>query len=333
LTQADVSILAGVPITFDGAILGTISAPQAGIQPDGTAVATFTAGNSPGTGQANATVDSGVVTAVITINQAPAVTNQPSDQAVCPGNGASFTTAASGTLGPGVQWQNSTDNGLTWANVTGATAATLAVPSVTSSQNGTEYRAVFTSVAGTATSNPAALTVNATPVAGSDTLGTGENIAVNALVAKLLANDSSPINGPLSISAVASPSTAGGTVVLNGASFTYTPAINFVGTDSFTYTLSDGRCTSQGTVSVIVSSSNSQTLNVISITVTGSSRILQFAGVFSTIYVVQWAPAADGTWTDFTDGTITAGSTGLITYTDTSSPVPAARFYRTRVGP
>jgi hypothetical protein len=50
LTQADVSILAGVPITFDGAILGTISAPQAGIQPDGTAVATFTAGNSPGTG-------------------------------------------------------------------------------------------------------------------------------------------------------------------------------------------------------------------------------------------------------------------------------------------
>jgi Big-like domain-containing protein/immunoglobulin I-set domain protein/polymorphic membrane protein len=333
LTQADVSVLAGVPITFGGAILGTISAPQAGIQPDGTAAATFTAGSSPGTGHANATVDSSSVSANITINQPPAVTTQPSNQAVCPGTAASFNAAASGTPAPGVQWQNSTDNGSTWANITGATAATLTVPGVTPSQNGNQYRAVFTSIAGIATSTPATLTVNATPVAGPDTLGTSENVGVNALVAKLLANDSSPINGPLTISAVTSPSTAGGTVALSGASFTYTPANNFVGTDSFTYTLSDGRCTSQGTVSLIVSPSNTQTLNVISITVTSSSRILQFAGIPSKTYVVQWAPEGDGPWTDFADGTLTAGTTGVITYTDTTSPAPATRFYRTRLGP
>lgn len=137
LTQADVSVLAGVPITFSGASLGTISAPQAGIQPDGTAVATFTAGSAPGTGQASATVDSGSVTAFITINQSPAVTTQPSNQSACTSTAASFSAAASGTPAPGVQWQNSTDSGSTWANITGATATTLTVPGVTSSETAT----------------------------------------------------------------------------------------------------------------------------------------------------------------------------------------------------
>jgi hypothetical protein len=333
LTQPDVSVLVGLPIIFDGAVLGAISSPQTTIQPAGTAVATFTAGNTPGTGQANATVDSGIATALITINQAPAVTTQPSDQAACPGSDASFVAAASGTPAPGVQWQISTDGGSTWANISGATSTTLTVPGVTPPQNGNQYRAVFSSVAGTATSNPATLTVNAPPVAVADTLGTVQNVSVNALNSKLLANDSSPISGPLSISAVTSPTTAGGTVSLNGSSVTYTPPSSFIGPDSFTYTLSDGRCTSQGTVNVTVSASSSQTLNVISIAVTASNRTIQFAGIPGRIYVVQWAPASSGPWTDFSDGTSTADATGLITYVDTTSPVPATRFYRTRVGP
>ena len=333
LSLSDVSVLSGLPITFDGALLGAISSPQATIQIDGTASATFTAGNSPGAGKANATVDNGVATATITINQTPAVTGQPSDQTVCPGTDASFTATASGAPIPGVQWQSSTNSGSTWSDISAATSTTLSVPGVKVSQNGTQYRAVFTSIAGTATSTPATLNVNAPPVAAADNLGTSQNVAVTGSTTKLLANDSSPIAGPLSVSAITNTSTGGGTVTLSGGSFTYTPANNFTGTDSFTYTLSDGRCTAQGTVNVIVSAASGQTLNVVSITVTSSNRTIQFAGIPSKTYVVQWAVTSSGPWADFSDGTIAADPTGLITYTDSTSPVPATRFYRTRVGP
>ena len=47
----------------------------------------------------------------LTVNSAPAVTLQPANQSVTAGNTATFTTAASGSPTPTVQWQVSTDNG------------------------------------------------------------------------------------------------------------------------------------------------------------------------------------------------------------------------------
>ena len=56
----------------------------------------------------------------------------------------------------------------------------------------------------------------------------------------VLANDTDPNNLPLTAVLVAEP--AHGTLALNGdGSFTYTPAANFIGTDSFTYQASDGQ--------------------------------------------------------------------------------------------
>jgi hypothetical protein len=164
-------------------------------------------------------------------------------------------------------------------------------------------------------------------------LGTIEGVPVNAPVPKLLANDTSPIGGSLSIIGVTSPSAAHGTVVLNGQFITYTPPAGFFGSDSVTYTLSDTRCTGQGTVNVTVTSTNAPSLNKISVTLTLTGRVVVFAGVPGITYVVQWEASAAGPWTDFADGTLAAGSTGLIQYTDSTSPVPSARFYRTRVGP
>jgi hypothetical protein len=333
LTPTNVSALIGLPITFDSAVLGALSSAQAVIQSDGTATATFTAGNSGGTGQANATADNGVATALITINQPPGVTTQPSDQAVCPGDSASFMAEASGVPTPSVQWQLSIDNGSTWTNVAGAVSTNLIVSGVTEAQSGQQYQAVFTNVAGSITSNPAMLSVNATPVAASDTLGTRVNTSVDAEVTNLLTNDSSPISGPLTLTSVISPSTGGGTVVLNGTTLTYTPPTNFIGNDSFTYILNDGRCSAQGIVNVTVTTGNGQTLNSISILVTSTNRVVQLAGIPANTYVVQSAPAADGPWTDFADGTLVADATGLITYTDSTTPAPPSRFYRTRTGP
>ncbi|HTU21258.1 MAG TPA: immunoglobulin domain-containing protein [Gemmataceae bacterium] len=111
--------------------------------------------NSAGSATSNA--------ATLTVQQAPSVTTQPTDQTVTAGGTATFTTAASGTPTPTVQWQVSTDSGNTWTNINGATSTTLTLTNVQVSQNGSEYQAVFTNSAGTATSNAVTLTVQQAP--------------------------------------------------------------------------------------------------------------------------------------------------------------------------
>jgi CSLREA domain-containing protein len=64
---SDLNALIGLPITFNNAVLGTLSSAQTTIQSNGAATAIFTAGSTSGTGSANATVDSQTVTANITI--------------------------------------------------------------------------------------------------------------------------------------------------------------------------------------------------------------------------------------------------------------------------
>src|SRR5262249_56422747 len=64
--------------------------------------------------------------ATLTVNSAPVVTLNPASQAVCPGN-VTFSAAASGTPSPSVQWQVSTDGGVSFSDVAGATSATFAL--------------------------------------------------------------------------------------------------------------------------------------------------------------------------------------------------------------
>jgi len=78
--------------------------------------------------------------------------------------------------------------------------------------------------------------VNQAPVAGDDTATTSEDTAVTIDV---LANDSDADGDGLTVQSVGAA--ANGSVVINGDStVTYTPAPNFFGGDSFTYTISDG---------------------------------------------------------------------------------------------
>jgi ELWxxDGT repeat protein len=97
--------------------------------------------------------------ATLTINVASAITTNPSVQSGCAGFTASFSAAASGTPTPTVQWQQSTDGGATFNNISGATSSTLSF-TTSGSQNGNQYRAVFTNSCGSATTNAAILTVN-----------------------------------------------------------------------------------------------------------------------------------------------------------------------------
>src|SRR6266542_934550 len=90
---------------------------------------------------------------------------------------------------------------------------------------------------------------NHPPVAADDTASTTKNKSVTIAV---LANDSDPDGDPLTITAVSTASN--GSVTAAATKVTYTPNKNFLGTDSFTYSITDGRggiASARVTVSVV----------------------------------------------------------------------------------
>jgi cysteine-rich repeat protein len=96
--------------------------------------------------------------------------------------------------------------------------------------------------------------VNDAPVAVADAAAATEDVPLVIAAATLLDNDSDVDGDPLAVAAVADPT--GGTVALAGALITFTPAADFNGAASFTYTASDGALTASATVAVTVAPVN-----------------------------------------------------------------------------
>lgn len=157
---ANIDRLIGLSITFGTATPtgSSISSAQTTIQANGTATATFNSGTTSGAGGANATVDNFAVNAAITVYAPPNVTLDPVSQSICPGDPVTFTTAATGNPTPTVQWQVSTNGGMSFSNVGGATNTILTFNVVTA-DNSKQYQAVFTNTCNTDISSAATLTV------------------------------------------------------------------------------------------------------------------------------------------------------------------------------
>jgi len=95
-------------------------------------------------------------------------------------------------------------------------------------------------------------TVEASCKAVDDTVTTTKNTIITSI--SVLSNDTDADGDTLTISA-ADANSSNGVAITNNSDgmFTYTPAIDFVGADTFSYTISDGKgCSSQGTVSITV---------------------------------------------------------------------------------
>jgi hypothetical protein len=91
---------------------------------------------------------------------------------------------------------------------------------------------------------------NADPDAVDDTATVEVNSGANIL--DVLSNDSDPDSDPLTITAV-TQGTNGGVVSHDGASVTYSPGPNVLGTDTFSYTIDDGQGgTDTATVTVTI---------------------------------------------------------------------------------
>jgi VCBS repeat-containing protein len=98
--------------------------------------------------------------------------------------------------------------------------------------------------------------VNDTPTAAADAYTTAEDTALTVTAPGVLANDGDPDGDPLSAAVASGPSHGSLTLNANG-SFTFTPAANFNGSDSFTYRASDGTLTSNlATVTLTVTAVN-----------------------------------------------------------------------------
>jgi hypothetical protein len=123
---------------------------------------------------AGGTATTGVAT--LTVTDAPVVTGEPQDTTVNEGSTATFTSTASGTPTPTVQWQVSTDDGQTWTDLSGATTTTYTTDPVASTDDGNQYRAVYTNSTGTAAAGSATLTVTPTPAPVQDPPSAPRNV-------------------------------------------------------------------------------------------------------------------------------------------------------------
>ena len=91
--------------------------------------------------------------------------------------------------------------------------------------------------------------LNGVPVAADDAVTVGFESSANII--DVLANDSDPENDALTITGVSAPANGSASIAAGGIS--YTPAAGFTGTDSFSYTISDGNGgTASATVTVTV---------------------------------------------------------------------------------
>jgi hypothetical protein len=119
---------------------------------------------------------------------APNIQTQPSNQTVTAGQTATFSVVATGTAPLNYQWQKGT------TPISGATSASYTTPATAVSDNSSQYSVVVSNAAGSVTSNPATLTVNA--VTGStdvltyhnDIARTGQNLTETVLTGSNVAS-------------------------------------------------------------------------------------------------------------------------------------------------
>ena len=143
------SLPAGLTLNNGGMITGTPTA-------QGESTFTVTATNGYGDGDSEALS--------ITINPAAlSITTQPSNQSVTAGQTATFSVVATGS-NLTYQWQQSTDNGSIWMDISSATSSSYTTQTATMVMNGYQYRCVVTGNGGSVTSDAATLTVTAATV-------------------------------------------------------------------------------------------------------------------------------------------------------------------------
>lgn len=263
--------------------------------------------------------------ALLTVNTPVNITSQPSNSTICAGAQTTFTVGATGTT-PTYQWQESTNGGATWNNITnggiysGATSAILTLTGVTAGMNSNQYRAIVTGAAscGAVNSNAAILTVNTSPAITSQPVG-GTTICEGQNTAYSVAATGTALTYQWQLS------TDGGTSynnISNGGVYSgvTTATLNITGATATMNTyryrvIISGTCAPAATSSAAVLTVNTAiTITTppaaATICATGTTSFSVTAAGTSPTY--QWqvsTTGAGGPWTNITNGGIYSGAT------------------------
>lgn len=128
--------------------------------------------------------------------------------------------------------------------------------------------------------------VNHAPVAASDSYITNINTALTISVANMLSNDTDAEGDTITMLSVSNPGHGTLTDNSNGT-YTYTPDTDYYGSDSFTYTISDGTNTDEGTVQITVNAIPEAHND-------GTVHVNMFSTSYKNIYVLSNDTDADG---------------------------------------
>ena len=170
--------------------------------------------------------------------------------------------------------------------------------------------------------------VNTPPVPGAFALGLNRNTSASFTTTKLAKATTDADHDALSIAAVNSPSSQSGTVSLSGTTITYTAPTNYVGADTFSYTVSDSFTTATGTVTVTVRPGGlSSFITSLTPQPNGSMQLIA-SGSPGLAYLIQACTNSSllGPW--ITIGTNAALTNGLVLYLDQDSTNFPSRYYR-----
>ena len=251
--------------------------------------------------------------ATLTVGTAPVVTSSPADTAANAGQTATFTASATGSPAPTVQWQSKTGAG-TWTSINGATSTSYTTGVLSASDTGTQYRAVFTTVLGTQTTQAATLSVNSLSVTSQPSSLTVNAPASASFTAVVVGNPAPSIQWQKST---------------NGGS-TWS---NIAGAIDESYTISTTAGTDNGSQfrAVVSNAAGTFTTNVATLTVryapvvtsnpastavnAGQTATFTAAANANPAPTVQWQTSTNGgtTWTNITGATGVSYTTGVLT--------------------
>ncbi|HVV01888.1 MAG TPA: Ig-like domain-containing protein, partial [Verrucomicrobiae bacterium] len=177
------------------------------------------------------------------------------------------------------------------------------------------------------TGNDVTLTViEHAPIAATDFLSTSTNTPVTVPISVLLQNDTDLDGDAISFVSASAPP-GNGAVSFDATTVTYTPPVDFTGSNWFSYVIQDSQGVSAtGRVDVLVGYSAAP-VNIASISTpdSGASFALVVTGLAGRTYSMQRAPFITGPWTAIGSVHMDPGGSG--TFID-ATPLPTMAFYR-----
>ena len=159
------------------------------------------------------------------------------------------------------------------------------------------------------------VTANAAPIAVDDTLTVQQDSPGKTV--DVLANDSDPDGDPLTVTSWTDP-THGSVSCTAGGDCTYTPAAGYDGTDSFTYTISDGRGGgATGTVTIDVTPTAPPNRDPVAVddTLAAEQDSTATTNVLANDSDPDGDPLTVTSWTDPAHGSVSCTTGGDCTYT------------------